>query len=448
MATSGYFYTGYAKDSGGTTPRRYKFEWEQDSTNPLRINWSFSSEGTAADGTTAWTLRGMTLTVDTTNCKIASTYSVVNPSADLWNVKDSSIYANTAKNTLPSTSATLHGFTNSYSNGGPRPCTIVTGYFTLSDISSATAGLAFSLKTYTYAASESYSQTGSDDYSATITSYTVTYNANGGSGAPGVQTKYYGTAIALSNAEPTKPATAVNGYTVTFNGNGGTHSKASQTAVNTITYKFSNWNTKSDGTGTSYLPGVSYTGNANITLYAIYTDSTAVGAITVATAVKDATTSTRTITFDANGGTCGITNLDSVATTTYTCKGWYTAADNGTKVADPVGSYTPSKSETIYAQWDSSTGEYASVELPVPARSGYKFIGWSDCQDAGSIVTGNYIPADTLTLYAVWEALATMFVKTNGKCKAGIPYVKISGKWKRSAAVYIKVNSKWKLSTR
>ena len=33
-------------------------------------------------------------------------------------------------------------------------------------------------------------------------------------------------------------------------------------------YTFVEWNTKSDGTGTAYAPGASYTGNANATLYA------------------------------------------------------------------------------------------------------------------------------------------------------------------------------------
>ena len=40
-----------------------------------------------------------------------------------------------------------------------------------------------------------------------LASYKVTYNANGGSGAPSAQTKYYGTTLKLSTTKPTR-----NGY--------------------------------------------------------------------------------------------------------------------------------------------------------------------------------------------------------------------------------------------
>lgn len=38
-------------------------------------------------------------------------------------------------------------------------------------------------------------------------SYTISYNANGGSGAPGSQTKTHGTDLTLSSTKPTR-----NGY--------------------------------------------------------------------------------------------------------------------------------------------------------------------------------------------------------------------------------------------
>lgn len=69
--------------------------------------------------------------------------------------------------------------------------------------------------------------------------YTVTYNANGGTNAPGNQTKTYGVDLTLSSTKPTR-----TGYT------------------------FVKWNTKSDGTGTGYNPSGKYTSNANLTLYA------------------------------------------------------------------------------------------------------------------------------------------------------------------------------------
>lgn len=74
-----------------------------------------------------------------------------------------------------------------------------------------------------------------------LQSYTVSYNANSGTGAPTAQAKYYGRTLALTTTKPTKSG-----------------------------YRFVKWNTKADGTGTSYNSGGSYTANAAVTLYAIW----------------------------------------------------------------------------------------------------------------------------------------------------------------------------------
>ena len=75
----------------------------------------------------------------------------------------------------------------------------------------------------------------------TINTYTVSYNANGGTGAPGNQTKTYGTALTLSSTKPTRDK-----------------------------YNFLGWGTSATSTTVSYAAGASYTTNAAITLYAIW----------------------------------------------------------------------------------------------------------------------------------------------------------------------------------
>lgn len=77
------------------------------------------------------------------------------------------------------------------------------------------------------------------NFTAVDSTYTITYNANGGTGAPANQTKIHDTALTLSSTKPTR-----DGYT------------------------FVNWNTKADGTGTTYTAGQNYYENANVTLYA------------------------------------------------------------------------------------------------------------------------------------------------------------------------------------
>ena len=69
--------------------------------------------------------------------------------------------------------------------------------------------------------------------------YTISYDANGGSGAPASQTKKQGIDLTLSSAIPTR-----------------------------TNYIFTGWNTQVNGSGTSYESGGTYSGNTSITLYA------------------------------------------------------------------------------------------------------------------------------------------------------------------------------------
>lgn len=71
--------------------------------------------------------------------------------------------------------------------------------------------------------------------------YTVEYNANGGSGAPSNQTKTYGVTLTLSSTKPTR-----------------------------TNYNFKGWGTSASATTVTYAAGANYTTNAAITLYAVW----------------------------------------------------------------------------------------------------------------------------------------------------------------------------------
>jgi uncharacterized repeat protein (TIGR02543 family) len=71
--------------------------------------------------------------------------------------------------------------------------------------------------------------------------YTVSYNANGGSDAPGNQTKTHGVNLPLSSDKPTRP-----------------------------NYKFLGWSKSASSTTVAYNAGAIYTPNADITLYAVW----------------------------------------------------------------------------------------------------------------------------------------------------------------------------------
>ena len=199
--------------------------------------------------------------------------------------------------------------------------------------------------------------------------YSVSYNANGGSGAPGNQTKTHGTSLTLSSTKPTKSSTSATGYKVTFNTQGGS-SVSAITSSKTTTYTFSKWNTNSGGTGTSYNAGASYTANAAVTLYAQYTSSTSNKSITLPSA-------------PTKSG--------------YAFKGWYDAASGGNKIGNAGASYTPTKAITLYAQWTATgysitytlnggtvsgnptsyTADTATFTLKNPTKNGYDFAGWT-----------------------------------------------------------------------
>lgn len=104
-------------------------------------------------------------------------------------------------------------------------------------------------QSYMNSGSGSWSDIGKNGYNNRIKAYTtldvpdvtISYNANGGSGAPSSQIKTWGVAATLSTTEPYK-----SGYT------------------------FYGWNTKADGTGDSYMAGGTYDKDEDVTLYAVY----------------------------------------------------------------------------------------------------------------------------------------------------------------------------------
>ncbi len=104
----------------------------------------------------------------------------------------------------------------------------------------ATPGKA-GVKTYTCTVCK---QTKTESIAALPMTYTVSYDANGGSGAPASQTKTHDEALTLSAAEPSR-----DGCT------------------------FLGWATDKTATSAQYQPGASYTANADAVLYAVWEEN-------------------------------------------------------------------------------------------------------------------------------------------------------------------------------
>ena len=138
-----------------------------------------------------------------------------------------------------------------------------------------------------------------------------------------------------------------------------------------------------------------------------------------------------TLTFESNGGSVipSFTinygdNLNILTTTKvgHTFEGWFT--DVGLTQAFTFTTM-PASNLTLYAKWTinqytitfetnggssiaSITGDYGdSVSVPNdPTREGYTFNGWyADANLTQSTTVPNAIPAENLTLYAMWEYL-------------------------------------------
>ena len=233
-------------------------------------------------------------------------------------------------------------------------------------------------------------------YHIPASTYTVTYNANGGTGAPAAQTKTHGTALTLSSTKPSRTSSAASSYVVTLNANGGTCSAASIEATRLTDYSFKNWNTKADGTGTAYSSGASYTTDASATLYAQWSSTTKTKTVTLPTPVRSG----------------------------YTFLGW---EESGNSSARFTEGYTPGGNVTLNAVWQDNT---FSVDIN----------GWLDGAMAGNIagygtvdvwINGEKVADDATDYSAKWPAGTSYEVKdikaTQGHAYVGVADGTLSG---------------------
>lgn len=301
--------------------------------------------------------------------------------------------------------------------------------------------------------------------------YTVSYDANGGTGAPGRQTKTYGVTLTLTTIQPTRKnylflgwskdrnATSASysaggsytnnadvtlyavwqynpeTYSIRYNANGGTGAPASQAKTYGVPltlsavkptragYDFLGWSTDPTTMLTNYAPGERYTDEASVTLYAVWRYIP----------------KTYEVKYDANGGgntPASQTKTEDVTlilTSTiptrygYTFRGWATTSTATTATYQAGGSYTANESVTLYAVWEINTytvsfdanggtnapnsqkkthGQNLILTVAIPTRSNHVFLGWAADSSATSIAYApgaTYTAEEDVTLYAVWQ---------------------------------------------
>ena len=233
--------------------------------------------------------------------------------------------------------------------------------------------------------------------------YTISYNANNGTGAPASQSKSYGVGIKLSTSIPTR-----TGYT------------------------FTGWNTASDGSGTAYASGADFTNNANTVLYAqwrinkVYVGfNTNGGSITKNTNVyvadsngniaKNGSYKFHSISYGGTLGTSGLTNynntkylyVEKTGSSVTSGQEWIcmSGCTQANKVFNQTDQYAASDfcdasksdcSVVLGVNWNDrytvtynnngGSGCSSKTVTPggiygtmcVPTREGYTFVGWFD----------------------------------------------------------------------
>jgi len=149
--------------------------------------------------------------------------------------------------------------------------------------------------------------------------YNVSFNANGGTNVPDVQTKIEDTPLTLTTDIPKRTG-----------------------------YVFKGWATSKNSLSAKYQPGESYTKNAKITLYAVWEPEI------------------YNVTFDANGGTGELENVtvtygntvrmpNSILKDGYYLKGWSTNKNAATPEYRVGKDYKLTADTNLYAIWGNST---------------------------------------------------------------------------------------------
>lgn len=338
-------------------------------------------------------------------------------------------------------------------------------------------------------------------YAPQKTRFTVSFDANGGHGAPGQITVDNGATVIIPNSIPYKDGYDFNGwnedrnatvgvfspngaivvtrnyylyaiwriknYTLTYNGNsdgainvpgsqtiyhGSVYHISSQVPIRN-NYRFLGWSENPNGPA-QYQPGQMMNKNQSYTLYAIWQ-------III-----------YTMTYNANGGQ----NAPATQTkesgeykqmsnqiptrTGYRFLGWSEQDPNGPVTHQPGSIFRGNYDVTFYAKWeilkytvsyDANGGSGApgnqtkthgislTLSTTAPTRLFYRFKGWSTTRN-GTVSYqpgGSYQNNADVTLYAVWELAANCFVKVNGVYKPGMMYVKRNGSYQKGS-VFVK----------
>ena len=307
------------------------------------LTWNFSTSAFSAltgDITSTTTIQGLTITA-TADKKVtlATGAKTIDGVAFTHVLKTGGTGSATARSlSFAVTGAcTIDIYMISANATSERVMNLYAGSYSGTPLTTMTAGTTAAKQTYDYTGGATTIYLGSANsginfYAINVTysgtpepsSFTLTYDENGGSGEMDEQT---GTNFTIAS----------NGFTAPSG------------------YTFKEWNTNAKGSGTTYVAGQQVTLTEDLTLYAVWQALT------------------YTVTLDAAGGTGGSANVTATfdeampnitvpTRNNYTFRGYFSEQNGaGTQYYDANGSstnsWTTASDATLYAAWEEQSGE-------------------------------------------------------------------------------------------
>lgn len=340
-------YTMNGGTNSSSNPSSYNVLYGVTFANPSRTGYTFKN----------WTIGGTAVTG-------------INPGANASFSSSSDLYSKLSSRTTGNKTVVANWTANTYTvnfnaNGGSTPTAskTVTYASTYGTLPTPTRD-GYDFNGWYTAASGGSKITSSTTVSITSTqtlyaqwsakTYTITYDANGGTGAPDAQTKTHGIDLVLSTTEPTRANEKQNTFTVMFTDKDGYLNIPSRTCETYNKYTFTGWDEEKNVMMASYAPGGKYTANASATLYANWRAVLIREAITLPTAEE-----------------CQREGYELLG---------FSTTPTGTVEYAPGEEYSPFENITLYAIWSGGqtfakykiNGQWVSGELYVKYNGAWK----------------------------------------------------------------------------
>lgn len=377
----------------------YTFNGWNESADGTGVAWTLGSAGVYESGKDwKWTYtKNITLYAQWTPNAYTVEYKAGLSTGGTLPSKQTRTYPNgvtLGTNSMTKSNTTASGYKVTYANG-----TATSG--TLPSAATATDTIKYTANGWTTGSSN----TNDPDYAngasfgSNSTTNLVLY--------PNFTTSVTRGSVTLGTNSMAKTTTSNGSYTVTFNANGGSCSTTSLRAARSISYTANGWTKTSGSTTRNYTNGQSVQMTAALTLYPCFSQTNTTAAITLPSASRTGYAFKGWST--SNSATSGST-------------GSYTPTGNVTlyavwKINTYAVNYNANGGSGAPSAQTKTYGTDLTLSSTTPTRSGYTFMGWGTSASDTSVdyaAGAKYTSNAAITLYAIWRKTVTITYNANG----------------------------------